>query len=385
MSEKIEYYLRSPYSNNMDKNMNSTYIHGTVSDMLNVLPYTNFEFLEPIAMIEKYNVAPLSGEITGGGFSNVWHRVQPCFGVMTKNSNDYNTYDLAKIIPYTSKISKDPLTLLQSEVDLSRRCAFSNINCILIYMVRCQELGHNIDSLITPELIREMWITRNAFAILLFIHTYFVPVPNLDDDMCNCIFTYFTLKYFKEQMATLPDLYTIYQTGELPDALRIQMEAMFTLPSQLSAMGFSSYYDVTVSVRKPFVCTKSTHTPITSNNETSYLLGRLTQDCSGYKINDVLEKYAQGRESHYGISWDDFHGNLIYFLDQFKHRISLLENLKSNSTIPRIPLCTERYPLIIMYEGELESFRNEWRATKPLQFGMILRLWLRILWYIKIY
>ena len=242
-------------------------------------------------------------------------------------------------------------------------------------MVRCQELGYDIGSVITSELIREMWITRNAFAILLFIHTYLVPVPDLDKEVCDSIFTYFTLTYFKEKTATLPDLYTIYQTGELPDSIRERIEDIFTLPAQLSAMGFSSYYDVTVSVRHPFTCTKSTHTPIGSNNETSYLLGRLTQNCSGYTINDVLEKYASGIESsYYNISWDQFHGNLIYFLDEFKHRISLLETLKCNSKIPQIRLAEESYPLIIMYEGELKSFRNEWRATKPLRFGRDIKI-----------
>ena len=55
------------------------YIHETLYDMLQVLPYINFELIEPITMMEKYNVGPVSGEITGGAFANVWHRVAQKF------------------------------------------------------------------------------------------------------------------------------------------------------------------------------------------------------------------------------------------------------------------------------------------------------------------
>ena len=56
------------------------YIHGTNSNVLDLLTYTDFSLMEPIDMIDKYAVAPVTGEITGGGFDSVWSKCEPCFG-----------------------------------------------------------------------------------------------------------------------------------------------------------------------------------------------------------------------------------------------------------------------------------------------------------------
>ena len=51
---------------------NNPYIHGTNSNILELLIHTDFYLMEPIDMIDKYGIAPITGEITGGGFDSVW-------------------------------------------------------------------------------------------------------------------------------------------------------------------------------------------------------------------------------------------------------------------------------------------------------------------------
>jgi len=55
-------------------------LNGTNSNILELLTYTDFCLMEPIEMIEKYGIAPITGEIKGGGFDSVWCRCYPCFG-----------------------------------------------------------------------------------------------------------------------------------------------------------------------------------------------------------------------------------------------------------------------------------------------------------------
>ncbi len=43
------------------KNLPNYYIHGTNSNIFNLLPYTDFYIMEPINMIETYGIAPITG------------------------------------------------------------------------------------------------------------------------------------------------------------------------------------------------------------------------------------------------------------------------------------------------------------------------------------
>ena len=65
---------------------------------------------------------------------------------------------------YTGESDENAISTLQRHVNIGPRCCYSNINVILIYMVRCQELGLDITKIITPALIKDIKTTRNAFA-----------------------------------------------------------------------------------------------------------------------------------------------------------------------------------------------------------------------------
>jgi len=58
------------------------------------------------------------------------------------------------------------------------------------------------------------------------------------------------------------------------------------------------------------------------------------QNVSGYSINDILEKYARHRISN--NFWTKFHEKLYTYLEQFQHRIGLLENILVHNKYPKI-------------------------------------------------
>jgi len=60
----------------------NTYIHGTTSSIFATLAKTKFKFMSPMKMLESYGLAPMGGEITGGGLITPVDACNPCFGIL---------------------------------------------------------------------------------------------------------------------------------------------------------------------------------------------------------------------------------------------------------------------------------------------------------------
>src|SRR5437763_10737029 len=115
--------------------MNNPYIHGTTSDILNALPYTDFRLMGPIDLIETYGIAPMTGEITGGGLSSIKDRCMTCFGRVIPK--DLNSYTLEKVKKYTVvSDDNDSMKDLLYYANIASKCGYSCINIIIILMMR---------------------------------------------------------------------------------------------------------------------------------------------------------------------------------------------------------------------------------------------------------
>lgn len=343
------------------------WIHGTSSKILEILPYTEFQILDPIMMIEKYKIGPITGEISGGGFGNVWNHCHPRFGRVF--SENYNSYDLSKVKRYTKLSKDDPRALLKNALLHGSQYGYSNLNIILIYAQHCRQCGYDIDDLITLTDIKDMKLTRNSFAILLFINTYLIP-HDLDLDTRYVMVKYLTLKHFKDILKTTPlDLYMVYKNKIITAEIWDLLECSFTLPKT----SWVELYDCNVDkqiiiddifpftkIQKPDYETKSKFT-------SSYFIYRMLQNVSSYGMNDIWRKeYKNDSEI-----WNNLHTKLSYYIDAFDHRMSLLENLLSSETVSQITIPTDSYPLILICEDNsvLEPIQDEYVAKGPLKLG----------------
>ncbi|CAH6419038.1 Hypothetical protein HVR_LOCUS227 [uncultured virus] len=349
------------------------YVHGTNSGIFDMLAHTDFCLMEPIDMIQEYGYAPITGEITGGGFDSVWCQCHPCFGRIV--GKDYNSYGLSRVMDYT-RISKekDPISSLEYQVSVGSQCAYSNINSILIYMVRCQELGYNISKIVTSEVIADIKATRNAFATLLFLGSWFRPLPNLNDDVYDAIYTHCTIKNIKDKVKNYPDLHYLYKEHkekQLPSEVLDMMNNVLSLPKKsIIKSGFACKdKEVELEITQPFTTTAPEYDSHRSALEPGYTIYRLTQDVSSYRINDALEKYARHELSTF--FWSEFHERLCNYLDKFEHRINLLELMLNRINIPKISVSKNPYPLIMICENDtlMDQNRHEYRANRPLKLG----------------
>jgi hypothetical protein len=357
------------------------YIHGTTSKVLDIMIHTDFSLMEPIYMIEKYGVAPQTGEITGGGFDTVSCRCNPCFGRVSHGSCNYN---LENVIGYTQINKKSESSDVKSELiyqlELGAKCAYSNINIILIYAVRCQQVGYNILDIITQDIISDIKNTINAMSSLLFIGTMLRPVENFNDGyVADAIYTHLTLAHLKNKCSNLPNLYDLYRQYINEDIGLISQEHIdmisdiFILSKKCTVKsGFLCVdKEVELSITHPFTNTAPEYCSCGSYFEPRYTLYRLSQNVSSYRINDVLEKYFQGTVSE--NFWPIFHKNLCKYLDDFIHRSDLLSKIINRDNI----IClknqdTIEYPIIFICEDVqlIESFRSEYRAKRPLKLGV---------------
>jgi len=152
------------------------------------------------------------------------------------------SYNLERVMEYTNVTFDthitNPISSLSYQVNLGPQCGYSNINVILIYSVKCRQLGYDINSILTSEIISDIRITLNVFASLLFFKSWLRPVENLDEDICDAILANFTLQNIKKCLIDKSwydlDLYEIYKKSntnvgnEVIDILN----HMFTLPKK---------------------------------------------------------------------------------------------------------------------------------------------------------
>lgn len=358
------------------------YIHGTSFGALNILHHTEYNLMDPITTIETYGIAPLTGEITREGFDTASSRCNTCFGRVYGS-----TYNFDQVIKYTRLNSKwsdnDPLLQLTRQLEAGSKCAYSNINIILIFMVRCQQLGHDVSQIITKDIILDIKNTINAFASLLFLETWFTPVKTLDQsDISDAIYTHLTLDTIKSKCSTLPDLFEIYKQNISPETKTLSdnpsseivnmISNIFILPKKsIVESGIQCVKkEVELSITGPFKHPASIYNVIGSKFEPKYTLYRLIQNVSSYSIRDVLENYFRGYISK-GF-WPVFHKRLSCYLDDFIHRINLLSKMltRTNTIILKEPNC-DNYPIIFVCEDDdlCEKICAEYRAKRPLKLG----------------
>ncbi len=286
-----------------------------------------------------------------------------------------------KVIKYSNWIEdNNPIKNLQSSVDRAMLCGYSNINIVLIQMMKCQQLGQKIDSIVTDEFINTAKCVRNALSTLLFFDKWLQPEIENNQDVCDAIYTHFTLECVVTKLKSInncPDFFDIYveyinKPNELPENTKVTLLNLFTLPKKATIKSGFSCIDKEVNLNKtvPFVFSNQNTNPQLSKYQSNYILYRLPQNCSGYKISDLLESYAMNQLSK--KFWIDFHKGLIKIISEFKHRIDLLNKMKNRTQIINIKYQIISFPIILIVDENsniMEKINHEYRAKRSLKLG----------------
>lgn len=358
-----------------------TYIHGTTSEILDILPYTEFKIMSAIDTIKEYGVVTYSGEIFGGGYTNAKHNCHPCFGLLDcKDTNCH--YGLSKILDYTKR--QNTTFNLNEEICRGKRIGYSNINTILITAWRCYQIGKDVSLLINDDLFKDIDLTINTFATLLYFDRYLKPKRNYENDdnsdYVDAVYTHLTFdnikQILKEYPTNLGDLLTLVDNPT--NDLLNHLINIFSLPTKSIIKSGMCCVDKEIELSDNIVFSYDEQYTNTSNYSyynAGYLTYRLTQNCNSYSMNDLLEKYA--KMNMQSNTWIKFHELLKINLIELRARTNLLRklihnyNVSENQTGLLIKQQDKPFPIILISnnDSDMEIVGNEYRANKIIMIG----------------
>lgn len=358
------------------------FMHGTNSSVLALLDKTEMQLISPIEMIRKYQLAPLSGEISGGGLENVQSDTNTCFGEL----NNESSYSLKRLMnQYTTK--KYHLNL--DWKNLQKGC-FTSINIFLVYLTHAKELGKSNSDLIGENDIQELYNQINTtiqyfyFVMLLGKHIHpNIPLmktlePNDRSNVCDAIYTHLTYenicKKIRESKLNIEEIYKNPTTESIK-----QVAKLLEIPkTSIIKSGFMCIdMEVTLPHTNLFSLTASYPTHgVVNYYQVGYLSYRFPQNVRGYTINNFLEKLVSGE-----VSQDfcrKFEAQLLSHIEVLRDRFALLKTIiekdYQDTLVKDDAFYRNPFPLIFICEDKtkvslLSEYSGEYRARGPLKIG----------------
>ena len=175
------------------------YLHGTNSNLLTLLPHTNFSILSIPEMIRNHGVAPFSGEVDGGGLDAPQADCKPCFGVLHL-SDDINpgikdrvrhfesqAYHLDKILRgYTRDkqiSSRRIISLLKNLLEEFMNQDVTRVNILIYYLVLAGQMGIELSDILPSteqlRLVNHLLLQTRFYYLVKIILKYFKPIKQI--------------------------------------------------------------------------------------------------------------------------------------------------------------------------------------------------------------
>ena len=131
------------------------FIHGTNSSILSILPKSNFEILSPLEMMGTYHAAPMTGELTQGGYRSIQPKGIGKTSFAKISAQGKNSYTLSKVLSnYTNLevgLTNKNLEYFKQACDAGFKQSYLNINLILIYFVRARQSHDSLEQVISQD------------------------------------------------------------------------------------------------------------------------------------------------------------------------------------------------------------------------------------------
>ncbi|QMT61164.1 SidE phosphodiesterase domain-containing protein [Legionella sp. PC997] len=159
------------------------FIHGTNSSIFSMLPKSNFEIMSPLEMMRTYQAAPMSGELTKGGYKTVEGKSLGNTSFAKISAQGSNSYTLKKVVDtYTNlnvELAHQNLKKFKEACDVGFKQSYLNINLILIYFVRARQSYQSLEQVISSEelelLLAKMEASAQFYYLIQLFGTYIFP------------------------------------------------------------------------------------------------------------------------------------------------------------------------------------------------------------------
>lgn len=391
-----------------DKLAFNPFIHGTSSQTLSMMQGTDFQLMPVIAMLQDFKVAPLVGELTQGGFNMIGDGSNsdtitgaPAFGRMR-----HDHYDLNKVIgSYTKYSDNTSLTTCKKKfkglLEHSHQSAFTDLNLLMIYLVRLRQLGVKAADIAPIKEINTLKERLNAalqfYYFILCIQKYifidgaemehFKKENNLDGYYAfgDYIEHYFSFENFLEKLRkTGFNIEDIYNSPSAENINKLIEFVKISKDSQEIVKRYPSGEDNFIAKRDYHLFTPHKHAP---ECEVYYDgIGKyLFSNNSGYTFAHYFEQYyktyrrVQEKDEQtlaFFPDFEAFHTKVLPYIEALKDRIALCNTLLDADDKEFVPLnksdalLTKPFPVVFVTEAKtLEVINDEYRSRIPLKLG----------------
>lgn len=157
------------------------FIHGTNSSIFSILPKSNFEIMSPIDMMRDHQAAPMTGELTQGGYRTIETKYLGQTSFAKLSSQGYYTLNrvMASYTYLTVGSPAPDLLLFKTACDKGFSQSYLNINLILIYFVRARQSHQSLDQVISAQelelLFAKMEASYQFYYLIQLLGTHIFP------------------------------------------------------------------------------------------------------------------------------------------------------------------------------------------------------------------
>ena len=369
------------------------FIHGSSSSVLALLPYTEFMLYSPVWMMNEYQIAPIGGEIVGGGLRSIEAQSELAFGVA---SPEY-LYNLKRIrhqyaIPAPLQQKEDLIKLARNNIKRAPHSLFSEINVLLIYLTRLKQIDVPNSEWLSETEIASLHQQANATLQFFYFLLLLGKSINLDyekvninkghesPDLADAIRTHLSADLIvKKIIATQLDIRSICENPNPTHEMLQRVADLLKLPNKLSvkhAVIADLEREVTLTETSVFRPMRSSYSPPdTDTNWHPDDLARYVCANGGTTISDFLSGLTFAPKPSQEF-FDTFHSVVLNIIQSFTHRLRILDTILSKEptnilNTPHRELIANSFPIILITERreKLLVVGNEFRARTPLKLG----------------
>ncbi len=364
--------------------MSYTYIHGTNSLALALLPKTGFVLASPYFLINKYQLAPLGGEVVHSRYVPL-NSGYVAFGALeTIPIGLRDAYTLNSIVEqYTSGAMPNREELIKNiheEIVSFKAGCFSRLNMILVYLARAKQIGISTEDIVTIEEIKTL--NRDIDAMIQYFHFLLLLGTHINVAEQSLVDS------FKPQNAvlwsTFLSKFTYFNITEKITTNKINVEYLYNHRDVLSeeelqplidllALPGSHYFSVNKDIKQASDLELEWRGKTHCNDKDFYTLSMNTSMALATFFKEMMQGLMTANY------FKELHINIIAFLNALKEKRSelnmLFEKPAQNILSEEDSVFSEApFPLVFIADNNKQILlydknKAEYRAYQPLVVG----------------
>jgi hypothetical protein len=378
----------------------NTYIHGTTSTALALLSKTDFQLMPILKMLDDHARAPMTGELTLGGYDTIGFELAQnsmkgaiSFGRI--NGCSYNIDSITQgYTKFPAASANHSLERFNGSLDAGPRCAFANLNLLLIYFVRVRQTHPSLDGIISrkklDEVIQKLEAVAQFYCFLQLLgKSIFPDIATLREqqairgedkrDIMDAVFTYLTFEAIVNKIMVLQlDLEKILQhpsEDKLASVLTLlELKEKGTIESRC----LGNKKDVTFAKTQFFTTHRNSLEWKGALDDPKYFFYTMSQNCSGYRVTDLFESVLKQRCDDEFLQ--EFHEDCKKQFVAINDRIRIFKKLiaapQKTFQLPEDEVIyNEPFPIVFLTNStDMEPIGREHRSLRPLKLGVDIQI-----------